>query len=90
MTLSRYAFIVKGPGYDPAVHRASLASAQFSTTVIGVSTIEQCEAAAAKAVAAGVQLIELCGGFSRAELERVRRAIGGRIPLAGVIDDGNG
>jgi hypothetical protein len=81
---TRYAMIIKGPGYDPAVHRASLASSRFSTEVRCVSTVEDGFRAAADLAAGGVQLIELCGGFSRENAAELRARLGGRIPV-GVV-----
>jgi hypothetical protein len=81
MTLQRFAMIIKGPGYDPAVHRAQMASAHFSTDVICVSTVEQAFACAQQLVANGVQLIELCGGFSAENALALELSIGGRVPV---------
>src|SRR5688572_28547249 len=84
MPLSRFAMIVKAPGYDPAVHTASLSSSAFSTNVTCVSSFEQALGAAIALVQDGVQLIELCGGFTPEEADKLHIGIGGRIPV-GVV-----
>jgi hypothetical protein len=73
--MQRFGFIVRGPGYVPAQHRAVLDSGQFATLVVGVSSIEAATQASREMVAAGVQLIELCGGFSADDADAVRRAV---------------
>jgi hypothetical protein len=84
MPLTRFGFIVKGPGYVPAQHEALLQSPQFSTTVIGVHDFEAALAAATKLVAQGIQLIELCGGFDATQAELLRQHIGLAVPV-GVV-----
>lgn len=73
--------IVKAPGYDPSIHKASLASDVFSTDVICVSSLEQALGVAVALVRDKVQLIELCGGFTPAEADQLRDGIGGTIPV---------
>lgn len=82
--LHRYAFIFKGPGCEPATHRALVASPLFSTTIIGVSTLEEACAVAAALVDDGVQLIDLCGAFSTKDLQTIRDRTGDRIPIGAV------
>lgn len=81
MPLHRYAFIVKGPGYDPESHQAHLQSPRFSTQVIGVADLTMALAAVATLVAQGTQLIELCGGFTDAEADEIRRCAGSSVPV---------
>jgi hypothetical protein len=76
--------IVKAPGYRPETHKALLASPAFSTNVVCVSDFEQALGAAAGLVQDGVQLIELCGGFTAQEAARLQVAIGGTVPV-GVV-----
>ena len=84
MSLSRYAFIVKAPGYSPKNHAADLSSDRFSTRIVGVSNLASAIEVAQQLVLCGVQLIELCGGFSEGEAQELRRQIGGKIPV-GVV-----
>lgn len=81
MPLSRFAFIVKAPGYNPLHHQAILESPRFITRVIGVSRFEEAAAAADEIVAAGTQLIELCGGFSPEEADMLRRRLGPAVAV---------
>jgi phosphoribosylformylglycinamidine (FGAM) synthase-like amidotransferase family enzyme len=84
MPLTHFAFIVKGPGYDPKIHRAALDSAQFHTVVVGVSTILEASQVAIELCASGSELIELCGGFSAADAEQIQTRVGPDI-LVGVV-----
>ena len=84
MTLSRFAMIIKGPGYDPSVHREEITSPQFSTTIVCVSSLEQAELAAQDLVDQGIQLIELCGGFSPDQASHLQISINSQIPI-GVV-----
>jgi len=84
MPLTRFAIIVKAPGYDPELHRTALASPAFSTTVVGVSNFEQALMVATCLVQDGVQLIELCGGFSPEEAIKLHAGLSGKVPV-GVV-----
>jgi Family of unknown function (DUF6506) len=84
MALTRFGFIVKGPGYLPAQHETLLKSPLFSTTVIGVHDFDAALVAAAQLVAQGIQLIELCGGFDAAQTETLRHHIAHAVPV-GVV-----
>ncbi len=91
MKLSRYAFIVKGQGYEPFEHRADLKSDFFQTRVVGVSDTSSACSVAEALVHDGIELIELCGGFTLEETEKIREYIKRAVPV-GVIqyDDQEG
>jgi hypothetical protein len=74
----------QGPGYSPNEHAAELASGEFNTQVVGVSNFSSAVAVAKRLVADGVQLIELCGGFSEDEARDLRVHVAGAIPI-GVV-----
>lgn len=84
MQLINFAMIIKGPGYDPVVHRASLNSPLFSTTVVCVSHFEEAVSVAAELHRQGIQLIELCGGFTPEQAAAIHRSIDAQIPV-GVV-----
>jgi hypothetical protein len=88
--LSRVAFIVRGPGYHPEVHRTSFVSPSFSTVFVGVSSVDEATAIAAALADEGVQIIELCGGFTATEARRVRSRLGGSVPVGVVRFDAAG
>ena len=85
MPLVHFAFIVKGPGYQPADHTTSLVSDSFQTRVVGVPNLEIAIEAAKRLVLQGVQLIELCGGFSQEEASRLHQEIGLKVPVGVVV-----
>ncbi|ATQ76783.1 hypothetical protein CR152_21380 [Massilia violaceinigra] len=76
--------IIKGPGYAPAVHRASLNSPAFSTTIVCVSHFEEAISVAIDLQQSGIQLIELCGGFTQDEAASIHRSVDMQIPV-GVV-----
>jgi Family of unknown function (DUF6506) len=84
MPLTHFAFIVKGPGYDPKIHRAALDSTQFQTVVVGVSTVLEATQVAVELRETGSQLIELCGGFSVTDADQIQTRVGPDI-LVGVV-----
>ncbi len=85
MPLLRFAFIVKGPGYSPGEHRAEIASPQFCTRVVGVGNLASAISAAQELIDQGVQLIELCGGFSESEAAELRQQTGCKVPVGVVV-----
>jgi hypothetical protein len=84
MPLTHFAFIVKGPGYAPKIHRTSLDSTQFHTVVVGVSTVLEAIQVAIELSESGSQLIELCGGFSGTDADAIQARVGPDI-LVGVV-----
>ncbi len=84
MPLARFAMLIRGPGYDPAIHRQVLDSGAFATTVVCMATFEQALPVARELVDSGIQLIELCGGFSPEQALKISEHLGGRIPV-GVV-----
>ena len=84
MPLKHFAMIIKGSGYNPSVHRAEINSPLFSTTIICVSTFEEAIQTAQELINQGIQLIELCGGFSPSQATEIQTAINSAIPI-GVV-----
>lgn len=84
MALSRFGFIVTGAGLDPARHRVTMSSGDFEMIVVGVSRPEEGVAVAVALVAAGIQLLELCGGFGPIWTARILEAIEHRVPVGAV------
>jgi hypothetical protein len=83
--LTKFAFIVKAPGYQRDIHRAVLDSGRFATWVVGVSSVDDATAVVAELAAIGVQLIELCGGFTQEDRDFLQR--GCDIPIGRVTYD---
>lgn len=79
MALERFGFIVTG---DDFVQEQGTGT--FRMTVVGVSHPEKGIAAARQMVADGIQLIELCGGFSPVWAGRIIEAIDYAVPV-GVV-----
>lgn len=84
MSLTQFAMIIKGPGYDPVLHRVSIPSQVFSTTIVCVSSFEQAIPVAKDLVQQGIQLIELCGGFTPEQASSLHGSIGEQVPV-GVV-----
>lgn len=79
MGLDHFGFVVTG---DDFVQQQG--TENFRMTVVGVSDPEQGIEAAQDLVSEGVQLIELCGGFSPVWAGRIIEAIDGAVPV-GVV-----
>ena len=84
MPLSRFTFIVKAPGYSPDVHRTVLASAHFTTVIVGVADLACAIFVAQEQAQSGTQLIELCGGFTQEEVNQMRLQLPRTLPV-GVV-----
>jgi phosphoribosylformylglycinamidine (FGAM) synthase-like amidotransferase family enzyme len=77
MAQTRYAFIIKAPGYHRNTHVAHMESPAFDTEFIGVEDFEEAMTAAEALIVAGTQVIELCGGFSTQESATLRHRFPG-------------
>lgn len=79
MALKKFGFIVTGDDFEQRQ-----GTEQFSMKVVGVSKPEQGVEAAKAMVAEGIQLIELCGGFSPVWAGKIIEAINYAVPV-GVV-----
>lgn len=79
MALHRFGFIVTGDEFTQIQ-----GTDKFRMKVVGVSRPEQGIAAAKTMVAEGIQLIELCGGFSPVWAGKIIEAIDYAVPV-GVV-----
>ncbi|MCG8673521.1 MAG: DUF6506 family protein [Pseudomonadales bacterium] len=79
MALTHFGFIVTGDNFEQMQ-----GTEKFKMQVVGVSHPEQGIEVAKKMVESGVQLIELCGGFSPVWAGKVIEAINYAVPV-GVV-----
>jgi len=79
MALTKFGFIVTG---DDFVQYQG--TEKFSMKVVGVSDASKGLAVAKEMVAEGIQLIELCGGFSPVWAGKIIEAIDYKVPV-GVV-----
>ncbi|MDF3835998.1 DUF6506 family protein [Cupriavidus basilensis] len=79
MALTKFGFIVTGDNFVQPQ-----GTEKFSMKVIGISHPSEGIAAAQELVADGIQLIELCGGFSPVWAGRIIEAIDYAVPV-GVV-----
>jgi 2-keto-3-deoxy-6-phosphogluconate aldolase len=79
MALKNFGFIVTGDNFTQ-----QQGTDKFQMTVVGVSKAEQGIAVAQKMVKDGIQLIELCGGFSPVWAGKIIEAIDYAVPV-GVV-----
>ena len=84
MAVQRYGFIFKAPGMQFLTHNGRLESDSFAATLCGVAGVEEAVLVAQELLTRHVQLIELCGAFTEAEVAQIRVAIDDRIPVAAV------
>ncbi len=81
MSLKKFGFIVTGAGLRPQEHRATISSGPFEGLFVGVESAAQGPDVAREMVAAGIELIELCGGFGPLGTAKVIEAIDGAVPV---------
>jgi tRNA G37 N-methylase TrmD len=67
---------MKARGYDGDVQVTDLSNPEFQTTIVCSSSIEKILDACVARVAAGDQVVELCGGFTEAEARLVQESVG--------------
>ncbi len=79
MALERFGFIVTGDDFEQ-----DQGTERFRMKVVGVKKPEQGIEVAKRMVAEGIQLIELCGGFSPVHAGRIIEAIDYAVPV-GVV-----
>ncbi len=76
MAQVQYAFIILAPGYEAAAHHATLESAEFKSRIVGVSSQADALTAVDGLIAEGVEIIELCGGFSTEDAATIAERAG--------------
>ena len=81
MTFVHYGFIVLAPDYKAQQQCACLDNGLFKTEIVGVSSVEEAIEASRKLISAGVQLIELCGGFGEENANRLIAALDTDTPI---------
>lgn len=79
--LKRYAFLVKHQSYSSDNQHAFLGSDEFSTTIVGVSGVEEAAVVTKELMKQGIQLVELCGGFTETEKNYIKQKVKGSIPV---------
>jgi len=79
MALSKFGFIVTGDNFEQLQ-----GTSKFLMKVVGVTHPEQGIVVAQQMVSEGIQLIELCGGFSPVWAGKIIEAINYAVPV-GVV-----
>jgi hypothetical protein len=82
-----YAFMIKAPRYEMATHHATLESPEFHTRVVGVTSLAVALTAVGRLVEDGVEIIELCGGFSPSEAAEIRGRVGPGVSVGLLVYD---
>ena len=85
--LSKYAFLVQHHSYNSKTQIAELKSEKFHTKIIGVSTAIEATVIILDLIKEGIQLVELCGGFSKDDKDRIKKEINYKIPIGLVNHD---
>lgn len=79
--LREYAFIVKHDSYSSINHKAELVSDVFKTKIIGVSSVKESVDVINVLIDEGIQLVELCGGFTEDEKRQIKNKIKEKLPI---------
>lgn len=78
---SRYAFIVKHKSYSAQHQQATLETDEFKTVIVGVSNPQEALAIINSLISKGIQVVELCGGFTEPEKDHIKQELKHQIPL---------
>jgi hypothetical protein len=84
MALTHWAFIYLAGGCDPDRDTTIIDTGASRTVLVGVSTPDHAPKVAARLVAHGAQLIELCGAFGPVWTAQVIAAVDGAVPVGAV------
>lgn len=86
MKLNTLMYIFLGPNLNPEKDRAVIKTDQLTFTTVGVDFQhkEQAIEIARQAVADGIQVIELCGGFGPLWIAKISEAIQHKVPVGSV------
>ncbi|MGI5145230.1 DUF6506 family protein [Plantactinospora sp. CA-294935] len=79
-----WAYLYGQPGADPVADRVVVDRAGQRTSLVPVPDESLAASIAVELVEEGVELIELCGGFSVPAVARVIEAVSGRVPIGHV------
>ena len=79
-----WAYIFGQPGADPVADRLVLEREGQRTTLVPVPDESAAAGVAVGLVDEGIELIELCGGFTVQDAARVIDAVDGRVPVGHV------
>lgn len=83
----RYAFMLMGEGYDPAVHRYSFDAGDHIVIFRTVRNFDEAKATAIELKGQGVGAIEVCGAFGREKARELIDATGGEVAIGYVVSD---
>ncbi|GAB3970535.1 DUF6506 family protein [Plantactinospora veratri] len=79
-----WAYLYGQPGADPVADRVVIDRAGQRTSLVPLPDESLAASIAVELVEEGVELIELCGGFSVPAVARVIEAVDGRVPIGHV------
>jgi len=85
--LTKYAFLIKHSSYSSKIQRSQFSSDEFSSIIIGVSDIEDSLFVINGLITDGIELVELCGGFSKDEELIIKDKIRKVIPIGRAVMD---
>lgn len=83
--LSKYAFLIKHSSYSYHNNSAMLNSNEFSSNIVGVKDAAEAIEMVNKLINDGIELIELCGGFTAEEELEIRKAMIAAVPLGRAV-----
>jgi len=79
--LNNYAFLVKHKSYNPDNQNVVLKSSDFYTAIFGVANVDDAVSVIKKLADEGIQLVELCGGFTEDEKNIIKKEIKNIVPI---------
>lgn len=85
--MRKFAFVLMGVHYDPAVHRAEFVTDSQITRICTVRDFEQALALVQALQAEGFGAVELCGAFGPDRARMLSETVGDRLALGYVTHD---
>ncbi|MCD8138347.1 MAG: DUF6506 family protein [Planctomycetaceae bacterium] len=83
--MKKYAFLLMGGHYDPAVHQCRFETDRDVVILRTVRTMEEAETVAKELWQDGVGAIELCGAFGPENADRLTEATGNQVAIGYVV-----
>lgn len=79
--MKKFAFILMGPNYDPAIHTAEFNPGGSATFIYTVRNFEEAKARVLSCAADGFGVIELCGAFGEQKAREFIELTDGKVGI---------
>lgn len=81
----KYAFLLMGEGFNPAVHTAVFETSDMESAIYTVRNLQEAISRAKACAQSGVGAIELCGAFGEEGAQKITEVTGGAVAVGYVV-----